>query len=227
MAEAPEILFEDSDILVVDKPAGMFVHPSPGHACGTLTDALLRRCPALAGVGGRDRPGVVHRLDAETSGVMVLAKTPRAYRALRAAFESHAAVRKTYLAVLHGAPKAKTGTVDAPIGKKPWDPKRMAVVPDGKRAVSHWTVLGRKGGLALVEFVIETGRTHQIRVHAAHLGHPVVGDALYGDRTKDARLRRRPARQLLHAVELAFPHPVTGASVAFAAEPPDDIVYAI
>lgn len=227
MAEAPEILFEDSDILVVDKPAGMFVHPSPGHACGTLTDALLRRCPALAGVGGRDRPGVVHRLDAETSGVMVLAKTPRAYRALRAAFESHAAVRKTYLAVLHGAPKAKTGTVDAPIGKKPWDPKRMAVVPDGKRAVSHWTVLGRKGGLALVEFVIETGRTHQIRVHAAHLGHPVVGDALYGDREKDARLRHRPGRQLLHAVELAFPHPVTGAPLVFAAPPPPDIVYAM
>ena len=227
MAEAPEILFEDPDILVVDKPAGMFVHPSPGHEHGTLTEALLRRCPALAGIGSRARPGVVHRLDAETSGVMVLAKTPRAYRALRAAFESHAAVRKTYLAVLHGAPKEQAGTVDAPIGRKPWDPKRMAVVADGKRAVSHWTVLGRKGGLALVEFVIETGRTHQIRVHAAHLGHPVVGDALYGDRTKDARLRRRPARQLLHAVELAFLHPVTGAPVTFAAEPPDDIVYAI
>ena len=226
MAGAVEILFEDEDILVVDKPAGMFAHRAPGHETGTLTDALLPRCPALAGVGSRERPGIVHRLDAETSGVMVLAKSARAYRALRAMFESHAAVRKTYLAVLHGAPREKSGTVDAPIGRKPWDPKRMAVVPDGKRAVSHWTVLGRKGGLALVEFVIETGRTHQIRVHAAHLGHPVVGDALYGDGAKDARLRHRPGRQLLHAVELAFPHPVTGAPLAFAAPPPPDIVYA-
>ena len=226
MAGAVEILFEDEDILVVDKPAGMFAHPAPGHETGTLTDALLPRCPALAGVGSRERPGIVHRLDAETSGVMVLAKSARAYRALRAMFESHTDVRKTYLAVLHGAPREKSGTVDAPIGRKPWDPKRMAVVPDGKRAVSHWTVLGRKGGLALVEFVIETGRTHQIRVHAAHLGHPVVGDALYGDGAKDARLRHRPGRQLLHAVELAFPHPVTGAPLVFAAPPPPDIVYA-
>ena len=223
----PDILFEDTDILVVDKPAGMFVHPSPGHEQGTLTEAMLRHFPAMAGVGSRERPGIVHRLDAETSGVMVLAKTPRAYLALREMFEAHVKVRKTYLAVLHGAPKTKTGMVDAPIGKKPWDPKRMAVVADGKRAVTHWTVLGRQGALALVEFVIETGRTHQIRVHAAHLGHPIVGDALYGDRTKDAHLRRRPARQLLHAVELAFPHPVTGKALVFAAEPPEDIVYAV
>ena len=227
MAEAPEILFEDADILVVDKPAGMYVHPSPGHEQGTLTEVLLRRCPALAGVGSRERPGVVHRLDAETSGVMVLAKSARAYAKLREMFEAHVAVRKTYLAVLHGAPKARTGTVDAPIGKKPWDPRRMAVVADGKRAVTHWTVLGRQGGLALVEFVIETGRTHQIRVHAAHLGHPLVGDALYGDKAKDARLRRRPTRQLLHAVELAFPHPVTGEPLRFGAEPPADIVYVL
>lgn len=227
MEEGPEILFEDADILVVDKPAGMYAHPSPGHEGGTLTDALLRRCPALAAVGGRGRPGIVHRLDAETSGVMVLAKSPRAYRRLRELFERHAAVRKTYLAVLHGAPREKSGTVDAPIGRKPWDPRRMAVVPDGSRAVSHWKVLACKGGLALVEFVIETGRTHQIRVHAAHLGHPVVGDALYGDGARDARLRRRPARQLLHAVELAFPHPVTGEPLVFAAEPPADIVHAV
>lgn len=227
MTDAVEILFEDEDILVVDKPAGMFAHPAPGHTQGTLTDVLLPRCPALAGVGSRERPGIVHRLDAETSGVMVLAKSARAYRALRAMFESHTAVRKTYLAVLHGAPKGKSGTVDAPVGRKPWDPKRMAVVPDGKRAVSHWTVLGRQGGLALVEFVIETGRTHQIRVHAAHLGHPIVGDALYGDAAKDARLRHRPTRQLLHAVELALTHPVTGAPCVFAAPPPPDIVYAM
>ncbi|MGN0854241.1 MAG: RluA family pseudouridine synthase [Kiritimatiellia bacterium] len=227
MATLPEVLFEDADILVVDKPAGMFVHPSPGHEKGTLTEALLRHCPSLAGVGSRARPGIVHRLDAETSGVMVLAKSQRAYLNLRAMFAAHTDVRKTYLAVLHGAPSAKTGTVDAPIGRKPWDPHRMAIVADGKRAVTHWTVLGKRGGLALVEFVIETGRTHQIRVHAARLGHPIVGDALYGDCAKDARLRPRPMRQLLHAVTLAFPHPVTGRPQTFSAAPPADIVYAI
>ena len=223
----PEILFEDPDILVVDKPAGMFVHPSPGHESGTLTDALLAHCPSMAGIGSDERPGVVHRLDADTSGVMVFAKTQRAYLGLRAAFESHRTVEKTYLAVCHGAPQPKAGTLETTIGRKPWDPKRMAVdVPDGKRAVTHWTVLGRRGGVALVEFRIETGRTHQIRVHAAHLGHPLAGDPLYGDAAKDRHLRIRPARTLLHAVELSFPHPVTGRRLTFAAEPPADILYA-
>ncbi len=224
----PDILFEDGDILVVDKPAGVYVHPSPGHETGALTDALVAHCPAMAAVGSRARPGVVHRLDAETSGVMVFAKTSRAYRALRAAFESHTDVKKTYLAVLHGAPKTKTGTLETTIGKKPWDARRMAAgVPDGRRAVTHWTVLARRGPVSLVEFRIETGRTHQIRVHAAHLGCPLVGDALYGDAAKDRRLHVKPARQLLHAVELSFPHPVTGKRVTFAAEPPPDLVYAI
>lgn len=223
----PDILFEDADILVVNKPAGMFVHPSPGHERGTLSELLVKHCPTMAGVGSAERPGVVHRLDADTSGVMVFAKTPRAYLKLREAFESHRAVKKTYLAVCHGAPQPKTGTLETTIGRKPWDPKRMAVdVPDGKRAVTHWTVLGRQGGIALVEFRIETGRTHQIRVHAAHLGHPLVGDPLYGDAAKDRHLRTRPARTLLHAVELSFPHPVTGRLLTFAAEPPADILYA-
>ena len=223
----PDILFEDPDILVVDKPAGMFVHPSPGHETGTLTDALLKRCPSMAGVGSAERPGVVHRLDADTSGVMVLAKTQRAYLKLRELFESHRDIRKTYLAVCHGAPSPKEGRLETTIGRKPWDAKRMAVdVPDGKRAVTEWTVLGRQGPVALVEFRIETGRTHQIRVHAAHLGHPLAGDPLYGDAAKDRRLRTRPARTLLHAVELSFPHPVTGRRLTFAAEPPADILYA-
>lgn len=223
----PDILFEDPDILVVDKPAGMFVHPSPGHETGTLTDALLKRCPSMAGVGSAERPGVVHRLDADTSGVMVLAKTQRAYLKLRELFESHRDIRKTYLAVCHGAPTPKEGRLETTIGRKPWDAKRMAVdVPDGKRAVTEWTVLGRQGPVALVEFRIETGRTHQIRVHAAHLGHPLAGDPLYGDAAKDRRLRTRPARTLLHAVELSFPHPVTGRRLTFAAEPPADILYA-
>ena len=223
----PDILFEDPDILVVDKPAGMFVHPSPGHETGTLTDALLKRCPSMAGVGSAERPGVVHRLDADTSGVMVLAKTQRAYLKLRELFESHRDIRKTYLAVCHGAPTPKEGRLETTIGRKPWDAKRMAVdVPDGKRAVTEWTVLGRQGPVALVEFRIETGRTHQIRAHAAHLGHPLAGDPLYGDAAKDRRLRTRPVRTLLHAVELSFPHPVTGRRLTFAAEPPADILYA-
>lgn len=221
------ILFEDADILVVDKPAGMFVHPSPGHETGTLTEAALKHCPALAGVGGATRPGIVHRLDADTSGVMVLAKTQRAYVRLRELFEAHREVKKTYLAVCHGAPTPKEGRLETTIGRKPWDPKRMAAdVPDGKRAVTYWTVLGRQGSLALVEFRIETGRTHQIRVHAASLKHPLVGDPLYGDAAKDRCLRNRPNRTLLHAVELAFPHPVTSQPMTFAAAPPPDILYA-
>ncbi len=224
----PGILFEDGEILVVAKPAGQYVHPSPGHEAGALTDALVAHRPSMADVGSRERPGVVHRLDAETSGVMVFAKTRRAYLSLRAAFESHEKVEKTYLAVLHGAPKTKTGTLETLIGKKPWDARRMSAdVPDGRRAVTHWTVLARRGPVSLVEFRIETGRTHQIRVHAAHLGCPIVGDALYGDAARDRRLRVKPARQLLHAVELAFPHPVTGKPLTFAAEPPADIVYSV
>jgi len=222
------LIFEDEEILVVDKPAGLIVHPAPGHETGTLLDAILARRPALAGVGSATRPGIVHRLDTETSGVMTLAKTPRAYRALRQAFESHTQVEKTYLAVLHGAPKPPVGRLETLLGRKSWDAKRMAVVEtDGQRAVTQWRVLGRSGPLALVEFRIETGRMHQIRVHAAHLGHPVAGDALYGDAAADRRLRVRPPRLLLHAVELAFPHPATGARVTFVAPPPADIVYAV
>jgi 23S rRNA pseudouridine1911/1915/1917 synthase len=222
-----EVLYEDDDIIAVDKPAGVYVHPSPGHEKGALTDELVRLHPEMRAVGSVERPGVVHRLDAETSGVMVFARSPRAYLKMRELFESHSQVRKTYLAVLHGAPKPAAGTLDTTIGRKPWDAKRMAVdVPDGKRAVTHWTVLERRGGLALVEFVIETGRMHQIRVHAAHLGHPVVGDRLYGEPERDRRLAVRPRRQLLHAVQLEFPHPVTGERMCFAAPPPPDIIYA-
>lgn len=222
-----EILFEDSDILVVNKPAGMFVHPSPGHEKGTLVNAILGHCPSMAGVGSAERPGIVHRLDQDTSGVMVLAKTRRAYLALRRQFESHAGVKKTYLAILHGAPSPREGTLDNLIGRKPWDPKRMAVVEkDGQRAVTHWQVLGKHGPIALVQFDIETGRTHQIRVHAAALGHPVAGDPLYGDAALDRRLAHCPRRTLLHAVELQFAHPITGEKLDFIAPPPADIVYA-
>lgn len=226
-ARTIDILFEDGDILVVDKPAGMIVHSAPGHEEESLAGLLAANRPQMASVGSRERPGVVHRLDIDTSGVMVFAKSRRAYEGLRAAFESHDGVVKTYLAVLHGAIKPATGTLETTIGRKPWDAKRMAVdAPGGKRAVTCWTVLERRGPLALVEFAIETGRTHQIRVHAAHLGHPIVGDALYGDAAKDRRLASPPRRQLLHAVQLEFRHPSTGRTMRFAAPPPNDIIYA-
>jgi 23S rRNA pseudouridine1911/1915/1917 synthase len=222
-----EIIFEDDDIVVVDKPSGTAVHASPGHESGSLADHLARSRRQMLGVGSVSRPGVVHRLDIETSGVMVFAKTKDAYAALRRDFEAHTAVKKTYLAVLHGSPRPPAGELKTLIGRKPWDAKRMAVVESsGQEAITSWQVLQRQGPIALVEFKIETGRTHQIRVHAAHLGHPIVGDALYGDAAKDRRLRMKPRRMLLHAVELAFPHPRTRRQVVFAAMPPADIVYA-
>ena len=222
-----EILHADDDIIVVNKPSGIIVHRAPGYPDGTLCDILLKDFPDMAGVGSDERPGVVHRLDRDTSGVMVFARTQHAYLALRREFENHGRVRKTYLAVLHGAPKPQTGTLNTLVGRKPFDAKRMAVVDhNGKNAITHWTVLSKHGGLSLVEFIIETGRMHQIRVHAAHLGHPIAGDSLYGDQVRDRRMARPPSRPLLHAVELSLPHPASRRMVTFAAEPPADIIYA-
>ena len=209
-----DIIYEDEAIAVVDKPSGVIVHPAPGHETGALTDALVRRFPGMAHVGSAERPGVVHRLDIETSGVMVFAKTQGAYLDLRRQFESHRTVDKTYLAVVHGSPRPKSGTIDEPVGR------------ERQSAVTHWETLGRHDGISLVEFKIDTGRMHQIRIHAASLGCPIVGDRLYGSAEKDRRMRRRPSRLLLHAVELSFLHPVTHRRVTFAAPPPDDIVYA-
>lgn len=208
------ILYEDAALVVVDKPAGQIVHPAPGHGTGALTDELVRRYPEMAGVGSASRPGVVHRLDVETSGVLAFARTQAAYLALRRAFESHRDVRKTYLAVCHWKRGvAARGTVETPVARQP--------------AVSHYEVLGRQGPLALVRFDIETGRTHQIRLHAAKsLGCPVVGDALYGDAARDRALHRRPTRMLLHAVELSFVHPATRRRVTFTSPPPAELVCA-
>lgn len=215
------VIHEDADFVIVDKAAGQYVHASPGHERDTLAQALVSAYPEMARVGSAERPGVVHRLDAQTSGVMVFARTQRAYVALRKAFERHDTVRKTYLAILQGKLAQPQGTLAANIGRKPWDPKRMAIDGmDAKRSVTHWQTLSRKNGLSLVEFVIETGRTHQIRVVAAHLGAPVAGDELYG--TKNSRF----PRQMLHAVTLEFPHPVTGRTVSFSAPPPPDFIYA-
>lgn len=208
-----DVLYEDDDIIVIDKPAGTIVHPAPGRKEPVLTEELVGLYPEMAGVGSVDRPGVVHRLDIETSGVMVFARTQRAYLALRREFESHENVRKTYLAVVHGAPRRKTGTLDGPIGR------------ERKRAVTHWTVLSKHGPISLVEFRIETGRMHQIRIHAAELGCPIVGDRIYGNAAKDRSLHTKPTRQLLHAVRLEFPHPVTKKTVCFASMPPPDLVF--
>ena len=209
-----DVIYEDEAIAVVDKPAGAIVHPAPGHETGALTDELVRRFPQMARVGSAERPGVVHRLDIETSGVMVFAKTQSAYLGLRRQFESHETVEKTYLAVVHGRPRPRSGTIDQPVGR------------DRLSAVSHWTTLGSHDGISLVEFKIDTGRMHQIRIHAAAIGCPIVGDRTYGSAEKDRRLRNRPSRQLLHAVELSFLHPATHRRVTCAAEPPEDIVYA-
>ena len=209
-----KVLFEDADIIVIDKPAGRIVHPAPGHEDGSITEELVRRCPGMTDVGSVERPGVVHRLDEDTSGVMVFAKTRGAYLDLRRQFESHETVEKKYLAILHGAPRERKGTLDGSVGRE-----RL-------RAITHWEVLAKHGPLALVQFTIETGRMHQIRIHAAELGHPVVGDRIYGDAEKDRRLRVKPKRHLLHAVELSFLHPRTHRRVTFTAPPPGDLVYA-
>jgi len=209
------IIFEDKDIIVVEKAAGEVVHPAPGYESGTMSDLLKARYPEIAKVGSTERPGVVHRLDKDTSGVMVFARNQSAYLKLRKMFESHEGIEKTYIAVCHGSPKGRSGTLDSQIGR------------DHLRAISHWKLLQKKGGVSLIQFDIETGRMHQVRIHAAELGCPIVGDSMYGSREKDSHLRRRPTRTLLHAVRLAFKHPTTGKFLEFLAEPPADIVYAV
>lgn len=217
-----DILYEDADCLVLNKPAGLVVHPAPGHPCGTLVNALLFHCRDLGGVGGVERPGIVHRLDKDTSGLMAVAKNDAAMAGFVRLFQT-GRVRKEYFAWVHGAPPLDSGTVDTLIGRHPVLRQKMAVVEkNGKRAVTHYEVAGRRGGLTLLRCRIETGRTHQIRVHVKYLGCPVAGDALYGRPAADRLLDPPPRRQLLHAFRLAFPHPVTGVPMDFEAPPPPD-----
>ena len=209
------ILYEDADLVVIDKPAGMVVHPAPGHAGGTLVNALLHHCRDLSGVGGELRPGIVHRLDKDTSGVLVVAKHDRAHRALAAQWKGHA-IEREYLALVRGAPRAASGTVDAPIGRHPVDRKRMSTTTRrGRSAVTHWRVERKLSGATLLRVRLETGRTHQIRVHLASIGLPVLGDPVYG---------KAPGagRQMLHAAVLGFLHPTSGAPLRFEAPPPAD-----
>jgi 23S rRNA pseudouridine1911/1915/1917 synthase len=223
-----ELLFEDPWLAVVAKPRGLVVHPAPGHPSGTLVNALLHRCPDLSGVGGVLRPGIVHRLDKDTSGLLVVAKDDAAHRALQEQFAGRS-VRKVYLAVVVGRLEGE-GVVDRPVGRHPADRKKMAVdAPRARPAVTRWRALQALEGATLVEVRIETGRTHQIRVHLASLGHPVAGDPVYGGLRAargmaDAGARRRLGQetgQALHAWKLGFRHPVTGAEMAFQAPVPD------
>lgn len=218
------VLFEDSDILILNKAPGMVVHPAPGHASGTLVNALLHHCPDLAGIGGVVRPGIVHRLDRDTSGLMVVAKTQSAMDGLAKAFATHKTVEKTYLALCHGRPRLESGRIENMIGRHPVDRKRMAIVEkDGKLAITNYRVERVIGPISLIECRIETGRTHQIRVHMASLGCPVIGDSAYGKSALDKRLSPVPARQMLHAWRLLLWHPVTGEKLSFEAPVPTDM----
>jgi 23S rRNA pseudouridine1911/1915/1917 synthase len=217
-----EIVYEDDSVLVLAKPAGLVVHPAAGHDSGTLVNALLHHCRDLPGIGGERRPGIVHRLDRDTSGAMVVAKTESAMAHLAAQFRRRT-VKKEYLALVHGTPVPPEGVVDTLIGRSRHDRKRMSTRPAGagRQAVSRYRVLASTAGYSLVRVRIETGRTHQIRVHMAAIGHPVAGDRQYGGR-RAAREGDRFLRQMLHAERLSFTHPVTGRILAFAAPLPAD-----
>jgi 23S rRNA pseudouridine1911/1915/1917 synthase len=244
------VVWEDADLIVIDKPAGLVVHPAAGNPAGTLVNALLHHCAgSLSGIGGDLRPGIVHRIDKETSGLLVAAKSDRAHHGLAAQFAAHS-VERAYLALVHGVPdagnprlrgiagvSAEPGGVlriDAPIGRHRTDRQRQAVIGSGRHAVTRLRVAERFGSppaLALVECRLETGRTHQIRVHLAHVGHPLVGDATYGGRRRASAASLGAAagavdgfaRQALHAATLGFDHPVSGARLRFDAPPPPDL----
>jgi 23S rRNA pseudouridine1911/1915/1917 synthase len=223
------ILFEDDDLVVIDKPAGLVVHPAAGHADQTLVNALLFHVRDLSGIGGELRPGIVHRLDKDTSGVMVIAKNDEAHRKLSAAWGTPA-VRKEYLAVVYGTPAPPRGTIDGPIGRDARDRKRMSVVAGGRRAVTDYEVVEPLRHASLVRCTLRTGRTHQIRVHLKSIGHPIIGDPLYsGPQWRgipDQRLRKTIAsfpRQALHAARLVVPHPRSGETLEFLAPMPEDL----
>ena len=206
------ILYEDEALLVIAKPPGLVVHPGSGNLSGTLASGLLHHCAALHDVGDAARPGLVHRLDKDTSGVLVVAKHERAHRLLVAQFQRRQ-VRKEYLALAHGHFTAKAGRIDAPIARHPVSRQKMAIVPGGRQAITNWRVEEEFAGLTLLRLHIETGRTHQIRVHLASIGHPVAGDKVYSRQADAARF----PRQMLHAERLAFAHPISGEEMLFVA----------
>ena len=213
-----DVVYEDADVIVVNKPSGMVVHPAPGHPDGTLVNALLYHCAGtLSGVGGALRPGIVHRIDRDTSGLIIAAKNDAAHQYLSAQLADHTLAR-TYECIVVGSLREDRGTVDAPIARHPTDRKRMAVVAGGREAVTHWEVIARYPGYTHVRCRLETGRTHQIRVHMAYIGHPILGDTVYGAKKEVPGL----TGQCLHAVGLRFLHPRTHEVVELSCPLPDE-----
>lgn len=216
-----DILYEDDQLIILNKPAGLVVHPAPGHPDGTLVNAMLAHCPNLPGIGGFQRPGIVHRLDKDTTGAIAVAKTELAHHHLQAQLKAKTA-RREYLGIVYGAPKTPNGTIDLPIGRHPVDRKKMAVVSvekGGREAVTHWQIQERIGNYTLVCFQLETGRTHQIRVHSAQNGHPIVGDPLY---SAARSIGINLSGQVLHAWKLKLQHPVSGEWIEATAPLPED-----
>ncbi|MEA5619732.1 RluA family pseudouridine synthase [Cronbergia sp. UHCC 0137] len=214
-----DILYEDDQLLILNKPAGLVVHPAPGHPNGTLVNALLAHCPNLPGIGGVQRPGIVHRLDKDTTGAIAIAKTDVAYQHLQAQMQAKTA-RREYLGVVYGAPKTETGIIDLPIGRHPQDRKKMAIISieqGGRAAITHWHIQERLGNYTLVHFQLETGRTHQIRVHSAKIGHPIVGDPIY---SSGHSIGVNLPGQALHAWRLKLQHPLSGEPIQVTATPP-------
>ena len=222
------IVHEDADLIVVDKPAGLVVHPAAGNLDGTLVNALLHHCRGeLSGIGGVARPGIVHRIDKDTSGLLVVAKSDRAHEGLAQQFKAHS-IDRLYAAIVYGLPRPTAGTVDTWIGRSDADRKKMAVHREGrgKHAVTHYRTIERLAGAALVECKLETGRTHQVRVHMAHLGHPLIGDPVYSRDRKGFKTileTLRFKRQALHAKRLGFIHPLTGQKLSFDSALPTDM----
>lgn len=222
------IVHEDDHLIVIDKPAGLVVHPAAGNLDGTLVNALLAHCAGqLSGIGGVARPGIVHRIDKDTSGLIVAAKSDRAHEGLARQFKDHS-IRRRYLAIVHGVPDRRSGTIEAALGRSEVDRKKMAVVRPGhgKHAVTHYRLTTPLHGAALVECRLETGRTHQVRVHMAHIGHALLGDPVYArgqSRHRELLQRLQFHRQALHAAELGFIHPVDGSDLVFASAIPRDM----
>ena len=210
-----EILYQDADLAVVYKPSGMVVHPAAGNPDGTMVNALLQHLDRLSGIGGEIRPGIVHRIDKDTSGLLLVAKNDFSHASLSEQIKAHS-VQRAYMAIVQGGMRQESGTVEGPIGRHPTDRKKMAIVPGGRDAVTHWRVLEPLRGATLLECRLTTGRTHQIRVHMASIGHPLLGDPLYGPKKMPYPVQ---GGQLLHAFRIGFVHPRTGEEMLFEAPP--------